>query len=289
MTELQVVEWLRRIALKRGAPATGSGVVLGIGDDCAVFRPRGASEDLLFTTDQFVQGVHFRPSDSAESVGHRALGRGLSDIAAMGGTPRFCLVSLTKPHRVGDAWLRSFYHGLLRLASQFGTVLAGGDLAAGPALACDVVVCGAVRRGRALRRDGAQAGDRLYVSGPLGGPASQNYPPRLFTPRVKYGRRIGSSASACIDITDGLALDLHRLCVASKVSARLEEIPLAAGATVEHAFAGGDEYELLFTASAAIPTVGIPIGFIEPGEPGAIVYRDRCIEPVGHDHFRSLH
>jgi hypothetical protein len=86
MTELQVVEWLRRVA-----PASGNGVVLGIGDDCAVFRPRGSSEDLLFTTDQCLAGVHFRLSDSAESVGHRALGRGLSDIAAMGGAPRFCL------------------------------------------------------------------------------------------------------------------------------------------------------------------------------------------------------
>jgi thiamine-monophosphate kinase len=283
MTELQVVEWLRRIA-----PATGSGVVLGIGDDCAVFRPRGSSEDLLFTTDQFIQGVHFRPSDSAESVGHRALGRGLSDIAAMGGTPRFCLVSLSKPRAVNDVWLRRFYRGLLRLAGRFRTVLAGGDLAAGSALACDVVVCGSVRRGAALRRDGARIGDRLYVSGALGGPAAAKYPPRMFTPRVNLGHRLVGVASACMDITDGLALDLHRLCVSSGVSARLEEIPLAAGATVDDALSGGDEYELLFTAPAGCP-MGIPIGHIEASEPGAIIYRDRCIQPVGHDHFRSPH
>jgi thiamine-monophosphate kinase len=167
-------------------------------------------------------------------------------------------------------------------------VLAGGDLSAGPALACDVVVCGSIRRGQALRRDTAQAGDGLFVSGPLGGPAAKRYPPRLFVPRVNYGRRLIGSASSCIDITDGLALDLHRLCVASRVSARLEEIPLVAGATVEHALSGGDEYELLFTAPAA-SKVGIPIGRIEPGEPGAIRYRDVLIEPVGHDHFRSPH
>ena len=281
MTELQVVEWLRR-----AAPANGSGVVLGIGDDCAIFRPRGSSEDLLFTTDQFIETVHFRSSDSPESIGHRALGRGLSDIAAMGGTPRFCLVSLTKPHRVADAWVRRFYRGLLRLAGQFRTVLAGGDLAAGPTLACDVVVCGSVRRSRALRRDGARAGVWLYVSGPLGGPAAAKYPPRLFTPRIRLGHRLLGSATACIDITDGLALDLHRLCVASGVRARLEEIPLVAGAAMDHALSGGDEYELLFTAPAGCD-IGIPIGSIEAGNPGEIFYRDRRIEPTGHDHFRT--
>ena len=281
MTEMQVVEWLRRVA-----PATGNGVVLGIGDDCAVFRPRGSSEDLLFTTDQSLAGVHFRLSDSAESVGHRALGRGLSDIAAMGGTPRFCLVSLAKPRSVGDAWLRGFYRGLLRLSGRFNVVLAGGDLAAGPTLGCDVVVCGSVRRGRALRRDRARPGDRVYVSGPLGGPAASRYAPRLFEPRVKLGQRLLGVASACIDVTDGLAMDLHRLCAASGVSARLQNVPLTAGATLEEALSGGDEYELLFTSAADSP-VGIPIGVIEAGEPGSLWLRDSRLEPSGHDHFRS--
>lgn len=280
MTELEVVEWLKRLA-----PATGSGIVLGIGDDCAIFRPRGSSEDLLFTTDQFIERIHFRKSDAPETVGHRAIGRGLSDIAAMGGTPRFCLVSLTKPPRVSDSWLRRFYRGLVGLASQFRTVLAGGDLASGPALACDVVVCGAVRRGQALRRDGAKPGDRIYVSGVLGGPAARSYPPRTFTPRVKLGQRLLGQASACIDITDGLALDLHRLCLASGVSAKLEQIPLAAGATIEHAFSGGDEYELLFTGPEPAP-FGIRIGIIESGEIGSIRYRGVAVQPTGHDHFR---
>ena len=281
MTELQVVDWLKRVA-----PATGKGVVLGIGDDCAVFRPRGSSEDLLFTTDQCLAGVHFRISDSAESVGHRALGRGLSDIAAMGGVPRFCLVSLAKPRSVTDAWLRGFYRGLLRLATRFEVVLAGGDLAAGPTLGCDVMVCGSVRRGRALRRDGARPGDRLYVSGRLGGPAASRYAPRLFEPRLKLGRRLVGIASACIDVTDGLALDLHRLCAASGVSARLGEVPVAAGATLEQALSGGDEYELLFTSATDSP-VGIPIGVIAAGEPGALWLGGSRLNPRGHDHFRS--
>lgn len=277
MTELQIVEWLRR-----SAPATGKGVVLGIGDDCAIFRPKGSPEDLLFTTDQFLAGVHFSESDSPESVGHRALGRGLSDIAAMGGEPRFCLLSLTKPRAVSDVWLKRFYRGLLNLAAKTGTILAGGDLAAGPHMACDIVVCGAVRRGRAIRRDGAKPGDSIYISAPLGGPASQNYPPRLFEPRLKLGRRL--KASACIDITDGLALDLHRLCKASGVSAKLEEVPVVPGATEQQALSGGDEYELLFTSSAA-STGCLAIGRIESGHPGEIRLRGVRIPPTGHDHF----
>lgn len=277
MTELQVVEWL-----KRAAPATGRGVVLGIGDDCAIFRPRGASEDLLFTTDQFIESVHFRSEDTPESVGHRALARGLSDIAAMGGDPRFCLVSLTKPARFGDVWLKRFYKGLLKLAMRTNTILAGGDLARGDKAGCDVVVCGSVRRGRAILRSGAKPGDTIYVSGRLGGPASQNYPARLFDPRLKLGKRL--QATACIDITDGLALDLHRICAASGVSGKIIDIPLVSGATEEHALSGGDEYELLFTSSAESPD-GIAIGRIEAGVPGRIWLRDTAITPVGHDHF----
>ena len=279
MTELQVVEWL-----KRAAPSTGRGVVLGIGDDCAIFRPRGSADDLLFTTDQFIEGVHFRSNDSPESIGHRALGRGLSDIAAMGGDPRFCLLSLTKPRHVKEKWVKRFYRGLFKLADRTRTVLAGGDLSSGKVLACDIVVCGAVRRGGALRRDGARPGDRIYVSGPLGGPSSQGYAPRMFEPRLKLGRKI--RASACIDITDGLALDLHRLCLASNVGAKLEIVPLATGASERDALCGGDEYELLFTGQVSVPGC-IEIGTVERGNPGEIRLRGVPIDPCGHDHFRN--
>ena len=182
---------------------------LGIGDDCAIFRPRGSSEDLLFTTDQFIEGVHFRKTDSPESIGHRALARGLSDIAAMGGEPRFCLLSLVKPRSASDAWLKRFYRGLLKLAERTRTVSRRRRSRARSALACDIIVCGAVRRGRAFRRDGARPGDRIYVSGPLGGPASMGYPPRMFEPKLRFAKQL--RPSACIDITDGLALDLHRM------------------------------------------------------------------------------
>ena len=139
--------------------------MLGIGDDCAIYRPRGSPEDLLFTTDLLLEDVHFRrATHPPEAVGHKALARGLSDIAAMGGVPRFCLLSLAMGERTGQAWMQRFYDGLLRLARKAGALLAGGDLARaarGGKMACDIVVCGAVPRGRALRRDGARAGDAI--------------------------------------------------------------------------------------------------------------------------------
>jgi thiamine-monophosphate kinase len=277
MTEVDIVDWLQRIA-----PTKGRGIVVGIGDDCAIFRPRGSSQDLLFTTDQFIEGVHFRKADSPESVGHRALARGLSDIAAMGGEPRVCLLSLAKSRDTSDAWLKRFYRGLLRLAARTKTVLAGGDLAHGPTLACDIMVCGSVRRGRAFRRDGARAGDRIYVSGPLGGPASKGFPGRMFEPKLKFAQQL--RPSACIDITDGLALDLYRICKDSGVSANLNTIPLAPGATERDALSGGDEYELLYTTSSTSP--GIEIGRIEAGPAGQLSLRGLIIEPSGYDHFQ---
>jgi thiamine-monophosphate kinase len=277
MTEVDIVDWLQHLA-----PTKGRGIVVGIGDDCAIFRPRGSSEDLLFTTDQFIEGVHFRRTDSPESVGHRTLARGLSDIAAMGGEARFCLLSLAKPRGTSDAWLKRFYRGLLRLAGRTRTVLAGGDLAHGPTLACDIIVCGSVRRGRAFRRDGARPGDRIYVSGPLGGPASKGFPARMFDPKLRFAKQL--RPSACIDITDGLALDLYRICRASGVSASLNSVPLASGATEHDALTGGDEYELLYTTSSTSP--GIEIGRIEAGPAGQLSLRGLIIEAAGYDHFR---
>jgi thiamine-monophosphate kinase len=279
MTESEVVNWLRKIA-----PSTGRGVVLGIGDDCAIYRPKGSPEDLLFTTDQFIEGVHFRASDPPAALGHRALARGLSDIAAMGGTPRFCLLSLTKPRWVRDSWLKRFYRGLLQLAQRTRTVLVGGDLAAGRSLTCDIVVCGSVRRGQAIRRDGARAGDIIYVSGPLGGAAAKGYPPSLIEPRLKLGRQL--RASACIDITDGLALDLHRLLWASGASGELERIPLAPGATEHDALFGGEDYELLFTSSIGAPAGCIALGYVTPDAPGDLLYRGLPVPKLGYDHFR---
>src|ERR1039457_4485934 len=130
VTEVDLVERIRRLA----APPRGGGLVLGIGDDCAICRPRGAAEDLLLTTDMLIEGVPFLPATRAEDIGWKALARGLSDIAAMGGEPRFCLVSLALARKADGKWIDAFYRGLLRLARREGVALIGGDLARGPHL-----------------------------------------------------------------------------------------------------------------------------------------------------------
>ena len=149
MTELEIVERLRS---RFGV--TGRGVVLGIGDDCAIFRPVGSPQDLVFTTDQMIEGAHFRRGARPSWIGAKALARALSDIAAMAADPRFCLVSLAVP---SSFRYRRFLPGLGRIAERFRILVAGGDLARSRSVSCDVVVCGSVPRGRAL---GATEPDR---------------------------------------------------------------------------------------------------------------------------------
>lgn len=275
--ELKIVETLAKMA--RGGP----GVVLGIGDDCAIYRPR-AREDLLFTTDQFIEDVHFRSGLAPAQIGERALARSLSDIAAMSGTPRFCLVSLATSSRESQPWILSFFRGLLRLARKTGTALAGGDLARAEKIHCDVTVCGAVPRGKALRRDGAKPGDALWVSGRLGKPWD-----RRIVPRLDFGRALLGRAHSCIDVSDGLALDLHRMCLASGVAAELDRIPIARDSTLERALYGGDDYELLFTlpAKTGAPRGATRIGTIVKGRPGKLSLQGKLLEPKGYDHFTS--
>ena len=165
--EAGILEAVRR----RAGLTAGPGLRLAIGDDCAIYRPRGAPDDLLFTTDLLIEDVHFQhDTHPPEAVGHKALARGLSDIAAMGGRPRFCLLSLALGPRADRPWIDRFYHGLLQLARTAGAPLAGGDLAHAARTTCDIVVCGDVPRGTALRRDAARAGDAIYVSGAWAGP-----------------------------------------------------------------------------------------------------------------------
>jgi len=294
---------LDRIKTKVSVPS-GSRLKLGIGDDCAIFRPRGGSEDLLFTTDLLLEDVHFRrATHSAEDVGYKALARGLSDIAAMGGAPQFCLLSLAVPRWADRAWVDGFYRGFLRLARKAATPLAGGDLAVAERLACDVIVCGAVPRGRALLRGGAKPGDRIYVSGSLGGsalglatgkgrPWKRHLRPE---PRLALGRflREGLHATAAMDLSDGLSLDLNRMCTASRVSAAIERPPLFPGATLDQALHGGEDYELLFTLPPRrrppARFEGIPltrIGTVGPA-PVRILLEGEPLPPLGFDHFQN--
>jgi thiamine-monophosphate kinase len=280
MNELDLVERIRKMA------GRSSGIHLGIGDDCAIYRPK-SGEELLFTTDQFIEGVHFRPDLPAAAVGERALARSLSDIAAMAGKPRFCLVSLAVSPQQQDKWTLAFFRGLLALARKTGTALAGGDLARAQAkIHVDVMVCGSAPQGNALRRDGARPGDSLWVSGRLGRPWDRKIRPRLDLASALRGR-----ATACIDISDGLALDLHRMCVASGVAAELDYVPVARGATLDRALHGGDDYELLFTlpGGAQGPRRAIKgstrIGTLVRGRAGELSLNGQPLEPKGYDHF----
>lgn len=229
-----------------------------------------------------IEGVHFRRSLGPAAIGERALARSLSDIAAMGGAPRFCLVALAGP--LESKWVDAFYRGLLRLARRTGTALAGGDLARAKKIHCDVMVCGAVRRGRALRRDGARPGDGVYVSGRLGKAWD-----RRIEPRLALGQRLAGRATACIDLSDGLSIDLRRLCLASGVAADLDRVPVVRGATLERALHGGEDYELLFTMppGRAAPRGVTRIGEIAAGVPGAIRFQGRKLPALGYDHFKT--
>ena len=300
-SERQITDWLKRQA----TIPPGSKVVLGIGDDCAIYRPQGSSEDLLFTTDFFLEDIHFRrATHSAADVGRVAMCRSLSDIAAMGGEPRFALVSLCIPEWADDKWVRSFFISLTATGSRAGAVLAGGDLSHGPKLACDVMVCGAVPRGKALRRDGARPGHILYVTGQLGGSAlgletGRGKAWRRHThpePRLAVARYLRETlkASSCMDLSDGISLDLKRLCLASGVSAEIVDPPLFPGATLNHALHGGEEYELLFTVPprTKVPAViaGIPVsrlGLVIPGSAASITHRGKPLPSLGYDHFAA--
>ncbi|HTW30779.1 MAG TPA: thiamine-phosphate kinase [Candidatus Sulfotelmatobacter sp.] len=277
LAEKALIAEIRRVAagagLKSGYGSTRL-IPTGIGDDCAVLH-LPASRDLLVTTDFSLEGVHFRREWHApEVVGRRCLVRGMSDIAAMGGEPVACFLSLALPHDLPQAWVRGFMRGLMGLAKKYEIVLAGGDTAQSPAgILADIVVVGAVPKGKAILRSRARPGDRIYVSGELGGSAaavvelmrhpkkrlhSRSYP-RHFRPkpRIELGHVLREKrlASAMIDTSDGLSTDLSHICEESGVGAELDAtlIPRArVGRPLREvdlglALHGGEDYELLFT------------------------------------------
>ena len=313
--ELAILSQIRsRVAAAGRLP----GLTLGIGDDCALLRPR-ADEEVAVTTDLSIAGRHFRLEwHPPESIGHRTLARGLSDLAAMGARPLGAFLSLGLPRELSGpafkssrpTWISRFYDGLLSLAERSQTPLAGGDLAESPVALADIVLIGAVPRGRALLRSGARPGDLLYVTGALGGAAAAlseiaavagalssksrtskatqlkipkgllpQLAPHLYPqPRLAQGlwlqrRRL---ATAAIDLSDGLSTDLAHICQESSVSAELDaaSLPLHRGATLQQALHGGEDYELLFTAA---PTTRIPrsIGGVHVTRIGRILRRHK--------------
>jgi thiamine-monophosphate kinase len=284
MNELELVRAIRRHA---GAPESKS-VVLGIGDDCAILRPpRG--HDLLITTDFLIEGIHFaRAKQTAAEIGWKALARGLSDIAAMGGTAQAAFFSIAAAPWVSGHFIAGFYRGARRLAALHRVSIAGGDVSRAREFVCDVTVAGSVPRGKALRRDGARPGEVIVVSGPLGRAAAAGYlehpGPR---PRLDAGKALmRARATSCMDLSDGLAMDLHRLALESGVSAVLDGVlPSAPGATLEHALFGGEDYELLATLPPRrkLPRGFTRIGEIVEGKPGRVTFAGAPLPPKGWD------
>jgi thiamine-monophosphate kinase len=281
-------------SIRQRAPNVSLGQVrLGIGDDCALLRPR-PGEELAVTTDLSIAGRHFTlATHPPESIGHRAIARGLSDLAAMGARPVAAFVSLAVPQELSSEWTNRFYDGLLRLAQAHKTTLAGGDLSEAPIPLADIVLVGSVPAGKALLRSGARPGQILYVTGALGGSAaglaklaeesdsdrkvsnrrrSSNADAALALhlypqPRIAQGLwlRKKGIATAAIDLSDGLSTDLTHLCEESRVAAEIDAqlLPIHPSATLEQALSGGEDYELLFTApeSTRVPRsiAGVPV------------------------------
>ncbi len=297
---------------------------LGVGDDAALVTP-AAGMALAVATDMLVAGRHFRPDDAPQAIGHKALAVNLSDLAAMGAQPRWALLALALPE-ADERWLSAFSAGLFALAERHGVELIGGDTTRGPLNLC-ITILGEVEASQALTRAGARPGDDIWVSGELGAAAlgladllgsvrlepveQQACLERLHwpQPRIALGRALRGLASAAIDVSDGLLADLGHVLDRSGVGAELwfEALPahpavharLATPLAQRCLLAGGDDYELCFTAppalAAAVQQAAVDagvtvsrIGRIRPGRGIDLIGPEgtpMTITQRGYDHF----
>jgi thiamine-monophosphate kinase len=302
--------------------------LLGVGDDAALVRVRRGM-DLTVSTDMLVAGRHFFADADPEKLGHKALAVNLSDMAAMGATPRWVTLSLALP-AVDTAWLDAFTRGFMRLARRHAVDLVGGDTTCGPLNIC-VQIMGEVPTGQALTRAGARAGDDIWVSGQLGDAAlalsalrkrlrlkpreAASAARRLHTPvpRIALGLALRRIARSAIDISDGLIADLGHICERSGVAAVIEYERLPVSSVLRRyidlptarmaLLAGGDDYELCFTAARTrrkqIERAGLRTGvkvarigriLAPPAGAWGVVVADRDgmplkAGPTGFDHF----
>ncbi len=241
--ELSLIEEIGRFC------PSGSTVRKGIGDDAAVVKS-GRNRFLLFTTDMLIENVHFLRKHDLRDVAHKALACSISDIAAMGGLPQYALLSVAFPGTLKLEQVRRFYSGIRKTAKEFGVKVVGGDTNSADRIIIDVFMCGTVERRNLVLREGAQTGDRIFVTGSLGGSLKGRH--LKFVPRLREARFLVENfkLNSLMDISDGLALDLFRLLKQSKKSALLNaaKIPLSAQArTPDQAFYDGEDFELLFT------------------------------------------
>jgi thiamine-monophosphate kinase len=294
-------------------------VLLGVGDDAAVLEPPH-DRKLVAAMDTLVEGVHFPIGTDASDIGYRALAVNLSDFAAMGAEPQWMTLSLSLP-QAEESWLAGFASGLFELAQQYDVSLVGGDTVRGP-LVITVQVGGAVESDKWLTRSGARVGDAVFVTGALGeaaaglatiqkridgAEAGGRLRQRFLRPepRVAFGRRLRTVATAAMDVSDGLLTDLEKLCAASACGAALDVDALPSSQAMSALFtpeerlrfqlAGGDDYELVFTAPAAgaaelARTTGLAVARIgaitaAPGVQCERGGRPFALDVRGYDHF----
>ncbi|HKI68707.1 MAG TPA: thiamine-phosphate kinase [Verrucomicrobiae bacterium] len=255
--------------LTRSLPSNKS-VVTGAGDDCAMLDLGLPDRLLLFKTDAVVEGIHFQSGASPEKVGHKALARCLSDIAAMAGTPTAAVLTLALPARFDPGWIEAVYDGLNQLARRHEVAIVGGETVTNPqGLLISVAVMGWVPRGKAVLRSGAEAGDAIFVTGELGGSLTGKH--LEFEPRLVEARWLAQEFSihSMIDLSDGLAGDLRHVLKASRAGAELlkNSIPVSRAAKQDSragtsskspllaAMTDGEDFELLFTVASrdAVP------------------------------------
>ena len=305
-------ELIRR--LTRALP-TNPSVVVGAGDDCAVLDAGVPDRLLLFKTDAVVEGVHFKADAPPEKIGHKALGRCLSDIAAMAGTPTAALITIGLPRDFKPEWVEAVYAGMSALARRHEVAIAGGETTASPgSVFISVALLGWVPRGKSVLRSGAEAGDAIFVTGELGGSLAGKH--LAFEPRLAEARWLAQHfpPHAMLDVSDGLAGDLRHILNASRAGAELlgTSIPISrearlaakAGAGAKPALLAaltdGEDFELLFTVATrdAVPMLDawrkqfprLPltcIGKVTAGE--GITIRDkngmRSLTAHGYAHF----
>ena len=260
MNEFQLIEQLTRNL------ATNDTVITGSGDDCAVLDLGLPNQYLLFKTDAVVEGVHFTATDDPQKIGHKALARCLSDIAAMGGTPTAALVTLALPKTFAPEFVKSIYTGLNAVAERYRVAIVGGETTTNPErILISISLIGVVEKTKCILRSGARAGDAIFVTGELGGSISARH--LEFEPRLSEARWLTEhfKIHSMIDLSDGLASDLRHVLHSSNVGAELlaRAIPASRAAKLQAraessakppllaALTDGEDFELLFTLPSA--------------------------------------